>query len=104
MKALVIILVVVLTGCNNEPTTYDDCILYHLDKAKNKAAVWALYGACRGKFPSPKPVIKKTKVEDYQFAEGFDPYDYIEKPNNEAVKFPLPDGFDIENFRPNTNK
>ena len=80
MKALVIILGFVLAGCNSEPNNYDDCLLYHLDKAKTKASIGLLYGACKRKFPPPKPAIKKTKVEDYQFAEGFDLYDYIEKP------------------------
>ncbi|MCD9504845.1 hypothetical protein GLP37_22035 [Photobacterium phosphoreum] len=82
MKAIVIFLGVILAGCNSEPNTYDDCLLYHLDKAKTKAGVGLLYRACRGKFPSPKPVIKKTKAEDYQLA----------------------DDFNIEDFRSNSNK
>ena len=104
MKAIVVLFGVILAGCNSEPNTYDDCLLYHLDKVKTNAGLGLLYGACQRKFPSPKPVIKKAKAEDYQFADGFNPYDYIEKPNNEAVKFHLPDDFNIEDFRSNTNK
>lgn len=79
MKVIVIFLGVMLVGCKDEPKTYEDCILYHLDKVKSSKSATLLHGACRGKFPSPKPAIKKTKVEDYQLPEGFNPYDYIEK-------------------------
>ena len=47
---VVAVLAVVLAGCNDEPKTYDDCILKHVKAGMDKVAVLAVTRSCREKF------------------------------------------------------
>jgi len=40
-----------VTGCNQKPKSYNDCILKYLKKGMNKTATAAVINACREKFP-----------------------------------------------------